>query len=88
MCRLDGCKPGPASVDGAGRCEMPAESEAAAGVAGRTAEAVCGNPKACCEPALAVAAEDAGRGGSWERRVRPETISGHPLGDHCPCIAG
>ena len=56
-------------MDGDGRCGTPAESEAAAGVAGRPAVAVCGNPKACCEPTLAVAAEDAGRGGSWERRV-------------------
>ena len=57
-------------MDGAGRRGRPAESEAAiaetAGVAGRPAEAVCGNPKACCEPALATVAvaEDAGRGGS------------------------
>ena len=57
-------------MDGAGRRGTPpAESEAAASVAGRPAEAVSGNPKACCEPALAVAVEDAGRGGSWERRV-------------------
>ena len=36
-----------------GRRQTSAESEAAAVVAGRPAEAVCGNPKACCEPALA-----------------------------------
>ena len=61
-------------MDAAGRRGTPAESEVAiaemAGVAGKQAEAVCANPKACCEPAaLAVAAQDAGRGGSWEGRV-------------------
>ena len=56
-------------MDAAGRRGMPAESEAAiaetAGVA---------NPTACCEPALVVAAEDAGRGCSWERRVNSQPI--------------
>ena len=32
------------------------------------------NRMACCEPALAVAAEDAARGGSWERRVNRRAI--------------
>ena len=55
-----------------------AEGEAAiaetAGVAGKPVEAVSVNRTASCKPALAVAAEDAGRGGSWERRVNRRAI--------------
>ena len=82
-------------MDAAGRRGTPAESEVAmaetAGVAGRPVEAVCTNPTACCEPALAVAAEDAVRevaGSEGSTVGRPETISDRRLGDSCPCIAG
>ena len=55
-----------------GRRGTPAEGEAAfAETAGKPVNA---NPTPCCEPVLAVAAEDAGRGGSWERRVSSRAI--------------
>ena len=39
-----------------------------AGVGGKPMEAVCANLTACSEPALARAAENVGRGGSWKGR--------------------